>query len=63
MDVIGCPLYDGAKELGVKESAQLFCAMDKVYMNSMKGVDYQRTKSIAEGDDCCDYLLRDSRPH
>ena len=22
-----------------------------------RGVDYQRTKSVAEGDDCCDYRL------
>lgn len=61
MNVIGCPLYDGAKKLGTPEAAQLFCCMDKVYMTKMRGVAYQRTKSIAEGDDVCDYQLTDSR--
>ena len=26
-----------------------------------RGIDYTRTRSLAEGDDCCDYRLRDSR--
>lgn len=61
LDVVGCLLYDSAKKVDVPEVAQLFCCMDKVYMNGMRGVRYQRTKSIAEGDDCCDYRLEDSR--
>ena len=61
MDVIECPLYEGAKKLGTSKAAQLFCCMDKIYMNGIRGVQYQRTKSIAEGDDCCDYRLEDNR--
>ena len=60
MDVIGCPLYDKAKMLGTPEAAQMICCMDKEYMNGFRGVDYKRTKSVAEGDDCCDYRLRKS---
>ena len=52
-----CPLYDKAKELGTPEAVQMICCMDKEYMNGFRGVDYQRTKSVAEGDDCCDYRL------
>ncbi len=35
--------------------------MDKEYMTGFRGIDYQRTKSVAEGDSCCDYRLRDAR--
>ena len=30
-------------------------------MTGFRGIDYKRTKSVAEGDECCDYRLRDSR--
>ena len=61
LHVIGCPLYDRAKELGCSEAAQMICCMDKEYMTGFRGVKYTRTKSLAEGDDYCDYLLEDSR--
>ncbi len=60
MDVTGCPLYDKAKALGTPEAVQMICCMDKEYMNGFRGVDYRRTKSVAEGDDCCDYRLTKS---
>ena len=58
MDVVSCPLYDKALKLGTPEAVQMICCMDKEYMNGFRGVDYKRTKSVAEGDDCCDYRLR-----
>lgn len=58
MDVIRCPLYDKAVELGTPEAVQMICCMDKEYMTGFRGIDYKRTKSVAEGDDCCDYRLR-----
>ncbi|MBR3508002.1 MAG: L-2-amino-thiazoline-4-carboxylic acid hydrolase [Lachnospiraceae bacterium] len=57
MDVTGCPLYDKAKELGTPEAIQMICCMDKEYMNGFRGINYKRTKSVAEGDDCCDYRM------
>ena len=39
----------------------MICCMDKQYMTGFRGVKYTRTKSVAEGDDCCDYRLRDNR--
>jgi predicted ArsR family transcriptional regulator len=60
MDVVACPLYDKAKALGTPEAVQMICCMDKEYMNGFRGVAYQRTKSVAEGDDCCDYRLNKS---
>ena len=61
LDVKRCPLYDKAKEIGTPEAVQMICCMDKEYMTGFKGIDYKRTKSVAEGDECCDYRLRDSR--
>ncbi len=60
LDVISCPLYDKAKELGSPEAVQMICCMDKEYMKGFRGVAYERTKSVAEGDDCCDYRLTKS---
>jgi len=37
------------------------CCMDKEYLTGFRGIDYSRTKSVAEGDTCCDYRLRDAR--
>ena len=61
LHVTGCPMYDSAKKLGTPEAAQLVCCMDKEYMTGIRGVKYTRTKSLAEGDAYCDYLLEDSR--
>ena len=61
LDVTGCPLYDKAKALGTPEAVQMICCMDKEYMTGFRGVEYTRTKSVAEGGDCCDYRLRDVR--
>ena len=61
LHVIVCPMYDSAKRLGTPEAAQMICCMDKEYMTGFRGVKYTRTKSLAEGDDYCDYLLEDSR--
>ena len=58
MDVISCPICDKAKALGVPEAAQMICCMDKEYMTGIRGMDYRRTKSLAEGDDCCDYRMK-----
>ncbi|MCR5596150.1 MAG: L-2-amino-thiazoline-4-carboxylic acid hydrolase [Lachnospiraceae bacterium] len=60
MDIVSCPLYEKAKELGTAEATQMICCMDKEYMNGFRGIDYKRTKSVAEGDECCDYRLTKS---
>ena len=57
VDILSCPLYDLTKKIGVPEVCQIVCAMDKVYMTGFRHIRYVRTKSVAEGDDCCDYRL------
>ena len=60
MDIVMCPLYEKAKKLGTPEAVQMICCMDREYMNGFRGIDYRRTKSVAEGDECCDYRLENS---
>ena len=55
MDIEPDWVHGKAKALGTLEAVQMICCMDKEYMNGFRGVDYKRTKSVAEGDDCCDY--------
>lgn len=57
VDVLSCPLHEMAKKLGMPEVCQTICAMDKVYMTGFRHIQYKRTRSVAEGDDCCDYRL------
>ena len=61
LHVVECPLYTRAQELGEPKAAQFICCMDKEYMTGFRGVKYTRTKSLAEGDPYCDYLLEDER--
>lgn len=59
--ITGCPIYNRTVALGCPEAAQLICCLDKEYLNGFRGVKYTRTKSLAEGDAYCDYLLEKSR--
>lgn len=61
VDILSCPLHDAAVRIGVPETAQVICAMDKAYMTGFKHIVYTRSTSVAEGDACCDYRLRFDR--
>lgn len=64
VDILSCPLHDVAVRIGVPEAAQVVCAMDKAYMTGFKYINYTRSTSVAEGDQCCDYRLSyDSSKH
>ncbi|HCW23018.1 MAG TPA: hypothetical protein DGX96_04975 [Lachnospiraceae bacterium] len=55
LNVLQCPVYEAMKTMGVPEATPSICAMDKVYMTGIRGIHYQRTMSVAEGDNYCDY--------
>lgn len=57
VDILSCPLHNAAVKIGVPEAALVVCAMDKAYMTGFKHIQYTRTTSVAEGDECCDYRL------
>jgi hypothetical protein len=55
LDILSCPVVNGLAEIGMPEVAPVMCAIDQVYGNGFRGIEFKRTKSVAEGDDCCDY--------
>ena len=57
VDILSCPLHDAAIKIGVPEAALVVCTMDKAYMTGFRHIQYTRTTSVAEGDECCDYRL------
>ena len=57
MYVYACPIHETLKELGMPEVAPVMCAIDKIYTTGIRGVRYHRQKSVAEGDEYCDYYI------
>jgi hypothetical protein len=55
LDILSCPVVNALVEIGMPEVAPVMCAIDQVYGNGYRGIEFRRTKSVAEGDDCCDY--------
>jgi hypothetical protein len=55
LDILSCPVVNALVEIGMPEVAPVMCAIDQVYGNGYRGIQFRRTKSVAEGDDCCDY--------
>ena len=58
MDVLSCPVVNALVEIGMPEVAPVMCAIDQVYSTGYRGIKFRRTKSVAEGDDCCDYRYK-----
>lgn len=58
VDILTCPLYEMAKELGTPEIASVVCLIDKGQMAGFRHIDYTRTKALGDGDEFCDYRLR-----
>ena len=55
LDILSCPVVNALVEIGMPEVAPVMCAIDQVYGNGYRGIQFKRTKSVAEGGDCCDY--------
>ena len=58
MDVLVCPVYEAFKTVGTPEIATVVCEMDLIYSTGYKGIEFTRTKALANGDDCCDYKYK-----
>jgi hypothetical protein len=57
-DVHRCGLYNWLKEQGAEEICTAFCEVDYVNASYMTGLRLDRTKTIAGGDDICDFRYR-----
>ncbi|MBR1568168.1 MAG: L-2-amino-thiazoline-4-carboxylic acid hydrolase [Lachnospiraceae bacterium] len=58
LDILSCPVVNALAEIGMPEVAPVMCAIDQVYSKGYRGIKFRRTKSVAEGDDCCDYRYK-----
>ena len=58
VDILTCPLYEMAKELGTPEIASVVCLIDKGQMTGFRYIDYTRAKALGDGDEFCDYRMR-----
>lgn len=54
-DVYKCGLYDWLKEQKAEEICSVFCKMDYITAKYMEGLKLVRTKTIADGDEVCDF--------
>jgi hypothetical protein len=54
-DVTRCGLVDWYTDQGVPEIAPIACEGDFVWAEFMTGLELKRTKTIAAGDDVCDF--------
>lgn len=55
-----CPICSYCKKIGVEELMPLFCELDKVMITLQHGV-LHRQKTIANGDEYCDYYITGNR--
>ena len=58
VDILSCPYHELAKELDAEKAVLCICHMDKAYMQGFRRIRYERTASVSEGAECCDYRLR-----
>ena len=55
MDIVQCGLVKYLAEQGAPEICRVFCDADYVAAEYMTGLELVRTKTLAEGDDVCDF--------
>ena len=50
-----CLWHTACVENGCAELCRLFCAVDDVTYGGLKKIGFTRTRTIGNGDDCCDF--------
>lgn len=58
VDILSCPYHELARDLGCEKAVLCICHMDKAYMKGFHHIRYERTISVSEGAEYCDYRLR-----
>ena len=57
MDITQCPYHKYLTELGCGELNKLFCDNDVYSYGNIPGLKFTRTKTIGDGDECCDFKM------
>lgn len=59
VDMTKCPYYDVLKSYGCAKLCKLFCETDDICNENLHPkLVWHRTKTLGNGDDCCDFCLR-----
>lgn len=59
IDMTRCPYHDTCVQYGCPELCPSFCDSDDITYNGMHPkLFWHRTKTLARGDDCCDFCLK-----
>jgi len=58
MDILSCPYLRHATAAGTPEIAPLFCANDEYVYGDLPGIAFNRTGTLANGADRCDFELK-----
>ena len=57
-DVYSCPYVKIMKELGCAEACPIVCRQDEYSYGGMRGIAFERTKTLGRGDEKCDFCYR-----
>ncbi len=57
-DVTSCPYVRIMKKLGCAEACPIVCRQDEYTYGGMRGIVFERTKTLGCGDDKCDFCYR-----
>ncbi len=57
-DVTSCPYVRIMKKLGCGEACPIVCRQDEYTYGGMKGIVFERTKTLGRGDEKCDFCYR-----
>lgn len=55
IDMIKCPYLKYAKIFNVEEIAPIFCESDYATYGALKGIKFERTQTLASGENKCDF--------
>lgn len=61
-DMLKCLYCDTLKELGCIEVCSAICVQDEYSYKGLKNSVFERTKTLGNGDDCCDFCYRLKQP-
>ncbi len=57
-DVTACPYVRIMNELGCGEACPIVCRQDEYTYGALRGVAFERTKTLGRGDEKCDFCYR-----
>ncbi len=61
-DILSCPYVRIMKEMGCAEACPIVCRQDEYSYGGLKGIAFERTKTLGRGDEKCDFCYRLKRP-